>query len=254
MSHPGSAAVPAARKAIHTAGETPALPGGLPGNAAVPAARNDIHAAGGTPALPGWRNRDYLPHFDGGAIPQFITYHLADSLPRQTLERMERELAELPNEERKALKRERLNGYLDAGIGCCVLRDPVCARIVQGAFLHGDGERYRLLGWCVMPNHVHVLIEPRDGRTLDRIEHSWKSFTAHAILKTAAGTAALPGCGHVWHREYWDRYIRDERHYAESIRYMELNPVRASLCREASAWPWSHVGRDFRATSEPVVP
>lgn len=229
------------------AGRTP-LPGSHPGNAAVPAARKDL------PALPGWRHRDYLPHFDGGATQQFITYHLADSLPRRTLERLEVELADLPDDERAALKRERLHGYLDAGIGCCVLRGPECARIVQGAFLHGDGERYRLLGWCVMPNHVHVLVEPKDGWTLDRIVHSWKSFTAHAILKTAAGTAAFPGGGHVWHREYWDRYIRDERHYATAVAYMAQNPVKAGLVDEPTAWPWSHAWPGHRTTSEAAVP
>ena len=132
MTLPGSAAVPAARKVTHPAGESPSFPGGtLPGNAAVPAARNDTHPAGETPALPGgtlpgsaavpaaagvdcssrrdagaprmWRSRDYLPHFDGVQIPQFITYHLADSLPRQALERMEAELREMPDDERKAL-------------------------------------------------------------------------------------------------------------------------------------------------------
>lgn len=172
-------------------------------------------------------------------MTQFITYHLADSLPKQALERMAAELADLPDDESKVLKRERLNGYLDAGIGSCLLRDPECAAIVQNAFLHGDGKRYRLLAWCVMPNHVHVLIEPHEGWTLDRIVHSWKSFTAHAILRTTAGMAALPGGGHVWHREYWDRYIRDERHYAATMAYMEQNPVKAGLVDTPTAWPWA---------------
>ena len=104
-----------------------------------------------------------------------------------------------------------------------------------------------------MPNHVHVLIEPKAGWMLDRIVHSWKSFTAHAILKTAAGRAALPRGGHVWHREYWDRYIRDGRHYADTVAYIELNPVRAGLCRTASAWPWSHAALNDRVAAEEFV-
>jgi hypothetical protein len=61
---PGNAAVPAAAKDIHTAGETPAFPGSHPGNAAVPAARNDIHTAGETPAL---RAPISARHLQGGS-------------------------------------------------------------------------------------------------------------------------------------------------------------------------------------------
>ena len=216
-----------------------------PGLAGVsPALLHSSHPDGETPASPGkkhWRSRDYMPHFEGDRVQQFITYHLADSLPVAALSRMAAELEELPDDERKIVKRERLQGFLDAGIGSCALSDARCARIVQNAFLHGDGQRYQLIAWVVMPNHVHALIEPCDGWTLDRIVHSWKSFTAHEIAKLAGGTPASPG-GHLWHREYWDRYIRDERHYRDTVAYIENNPIRAGLCQNFADWPWGHGG------------
>lgn len=173
-------------------------------------------------------------------MTQFITYHLADSLPRAALQRMEAECAQMPDKERQDAMRERLDEYLDAGTGGCILRDGECAGIVQQAFLHGEGKRYQLLGWTIMPNHVHVLIRPSEGWDLARIVHSWKSFTAHAILKTSAGAAGFPHGGPVWHREYWDRFIRDEGHFQDTMAYIAMNPVRAGICAEPTRWPnWS---------------
>ena len=195
------------------------------------------------PRTSGWRSREYLPHWDGGTVAQFITYRLADALPLAVVGELEEELVGVTEAERAMRLRDGFERHLDAGLGVAVLRDSECASLVQEAFLHGDGERYRLLGWTVMPNHVHVVIEPLPTWSLARIVHSWKSFTAHAILKTAAGAAAFPAGGRVWHREYWDRYIRDERHLADTLGYLALNPVRVGLCREAADWQWSQVWR-----------
>jgi hypothetical protein len=45
----------------------------------------------------------------------------------------------------------------------------------------------------------------------------------------------------VWHREYWDRFIRDERRLQQAIEYIHQNPVKAGLVDTAEAWPWSSV-------------
>ncbi|WDE95522.1 hypothetical protein PQO03_07295 [Lentisphaera profundi] len=73
--------------------------------------------------------------------------------------------------------------------------------------------------------------------------HSWKSYTAHEIRKLlsenkAGETPALPG-GKLWQEEYWDRFIRDERHFINTIEYIHQNPVKARLCNELTTWPWS---------------
>jgi REP element-mobilizing transposase RayT len=241
------------------------------------------------------------------------------------------------------------------------IRDPGTA---ENAFLHFDGLRYRLLAWCVMPNHFHVLFQPLSDWSMAKIVASWKKFTATEIQKwpranaeirdpgtaalpscsasesavranteirdpgtaalpscsasesavranteirdpgtaalpscsasesavranteirdpgTAAlpscsasesavranteirdpGTAALPSCSAsesavranteirdpgtaakspLWHPEYWDRYIRNEKHFDDVVDYIHMNPVKAGFCRKPADWKWS---------------
>lgn len=121
----------------------------LTGSAAVPAAVSAFDAM----IHKEWYSRGYLPHFDHPGLIQMITYRLADALPAAVLLRLKAEAKD------DSEKRRRLEAYLDAGHGSCSLRDPKIARIVEDAFLHFDGQWYKLLEWVVMPNHVHVLVE-----------------------------------------------------------------------------------------------
>jgi putative transposase len=108
---------------------------------------------------------------------------------------------------------------------------------VEGAMLHFDGDRYRLLAWCVMPNHVHVVVEPTDESGLGTVVLAWKSFTAHRANRI------LGRRGPFWHKDYFDRFIRDEGHLARTIDYIENNPVKAGLASTPSSWPWSSARR-----------
>jgi putative transposase len=175
----------------------------------------------------GWHERGYLPHFDAGAIVQMITFRLADSLPRQLYERAA--VAAATKQDRYL----RLEKIIDEGRGACMLCKPQNASIVQDAMTHFDGERYRLVAWVVMPNHVHALIEQVDGYQLGDIVKSWKSFSAHAINRREGKS------GPIWAADYFDRYIRNEEHYANARFYIESNPVKAKLAASASAWPFS---------------
>jgi len=235
-----------------------------------------------------WRSRGYLPHFDGSEATQHVTFHMADSLPHETLERMEEELRLLPSDQRNIERHIRVEDWIDAGHGSCVLREPVVAALVQATFLHFDGVRYRVLAWVVMPNHVHVLFQPIHGWTVAKIVASWKKFTARRICdfrrakqanngnadrnadlpigksnesdKSANAAIAdlqigknhqanreigVPGPGKtraaapVWHREYWDRFIRNERHFQQVVEYIHQNPVKAGLVERPEQWPWS---------------
>jgi putative transposase len=122
---------------------------------------------------------------------------------------------------------------LDAGLGACWLRKPEIASLVEEALLHSDGERYRLLAWCLMPNHVHVVVEMRASVSLSAIVKSWKSFTARR------SNAELGRSGTFWHADYFDRYMRNEDHLFRTIEYVEQNPVKAGLVQQASDWAWS---------------
>jgi len=176
----------------------------------------------------GWYSRGYIPHFDQPGLIQAITFRLSDSLPLERRAEWEAWL----DVDADAKRRTRLQLYLDRGLGACWLRDPRIARIVEGALLFADGDRYRLLAWVVMPNHVHALIETLPGGALDKIVHSWKSYTANIA------NHLLHREGAFWFREYYDRFIRDDTHFERAVSYIHANPVKAGLVERAEDWPF----------------
>jgi putative DNA methylase len=173
----------------------------------------------------------YLPHFEGGERSQSITLRLFDSLPQEVLQKWEIELKEDKYFDR--LLKERIEAYLDQGYGECYLRIPEIAEKMQNALLYNDGKKYRLLRWVIMPNHLHCLFVPINDEELSSIMHSFKSYTANEANKL------LSRSGTFWQREYHDRFIRDEDHYFNAIHYIDMNPVKAGLCRRPEDWPWS---------------
>lgn len=185
----------------------------------------------------GWHSRGYLPHFDGGEMTQAITFRLADSLPQTLLNQWRTELQRnaltATEEQIKAELRKRIEGWLDQGHGQCFLRYPQVAEVVQNALFYFDQERYRLVAWVIMPNHVHLILTPCPGQSMSRIMHSLKSFTA------SEANRLLQRTGNFWQRDYYDRYIRDDKHFAAALAYVENNPVKAGLCQQAADWPFS---------------
>jgi REP element-mobilizing transposase RayT len=134
-------------------------------------------------------------------------------------------------------RRKAADMTLDSGLGACALRDVRIASVVETALLHFDDRRYRLLAWCIMPNHVHAVIEQLEGHSLTTVVQSWKSFTAKQA------NAILRQTGRFWAPDYFDRYVRDETHLAAAIRYAEENPVKAGLAMAAHEWRWSSAHR-----------
>lgn len=166
-----------------------------------------------------WRSRGYLPHFDVAGAQQHVIFNLADALHGVTLAGG------------AEARRTAFDAGLDCGLGECLLQQPECAGIVQEELLRLDGKRYRLLAWWVMPNHVHVVIEP--VADLAGTVRRWKSWTAREI------NLVLGRQGPVWQREYFDRFARSPRHLAAMIGYVEANPVAAGLTNSPAGWAWS---------------
>jgi len=138
----------------------------------------------------------------------------------------------------------RIEEYLDKGSGKAWLRDRRVALIVQDALLHFDGERYRLYAWVIMPNHVHVLVRPLNGHDLAEVVQSWKSFTAHRSNRL------LGLNGHFWQKEYFDRYVRNERYFAAAVSYIERNPVKAGLCPSRETWEFGSAAARMKESRE----
>jgi REP element-mobilizing transposase RayT len=181
----------------------------------------------------GWYRRGYLPHYDGGEVTQSVKFSLADSFPVALVQQWREELEYLGKVEAEIERYRRIEAYLDSDQGKAWLADPHLADMVQNALLYFADVRYFLHAWVVMPTHVHALCTPMEGRPLDGILHSWKSYTSNKANKY------LRRSGHFWLHESFDRYIRSEEHFANEISYIENNPVKAGLCKRPEDWPWS---------------
>jgi len=187
--------------------------------------------------VPDWHSRGYMPHCDETGLIQNITFRLADSVPVKIIDEWRNELKITSGiatyDPRNIEFRRRIDKYEDSGYGDCWLRQPQIADLVQNALLFFDSERYRLLEWCVMPNHVHALVMPVNGHLLANIVHSWKSYTGHAVKKILNLTKPF------WMTEYHDRFIRNDRHLETVQNYIRQNPVAAGLVRNVEDWQWS---------------
>ena len=176
----------------------------------------------------GWHSRGYLPHCDAPGRVQMINYRLHDAMPADKRHEWAG-LLEIKDEREQRIK---LEEYLDAGRGECLLRRAEIAAVVEENFLRFDGDRYRLLAWVVMPNHVHVLVEILQ-MPMSLVVKNWKSYTAKEI------NSRLRRTGDFWQEDYFDRYMRDEAHLEKTVRYIENNPVKAGLVKFAQEWPFS---------------
>ena len=203
---------------------------------AIAQVRQDILGARVSCPHKSWHSRGYLPHLDQPDLIQFVTFRLLDSIPAKVVTTWKEELAltggEPADDSRCVELRERIERYSDEGHGECWLFDERIAQQVENTLRHFDGTRYRLLEWVIMPNHVHVLIETLSGFPLDGVLQSWKSFTAKRANKMLGRT------GPFWMRDYFDRYIRDEKHLAAVREYIQQNPVKARLVQSAGDWRW----------------
>jgi leucyl-tRNA synthetase/REP element-mobilizing transposase RayT len=200
--------------------------------------------------------RHKLPHWQQGETACFVTWRLDDSLPKEKIElwAAEREawlnINPLPwseETEKDYHQRfsDRLDEWLDAGSGSCGLKNSGIRDVIAQALKHFNGERYRLHAFVVMPNHVHVLFSPIDGHEVADILHSWKSFSSKEVGKITGKE------GRLWQPEYFDRLIRNDRHFVKVLGYIADNPVRAGLTEgEFSLWS----GVPYDAGGTPALP
>jgi REP element-mobilizing transposase RayT len=225
--------------------------------------------------------RNYLPHIENKKY-QMITFRLFDSVPKSVIEQWKATLntgsqigsqtsslrqqptAKYPTplsssssqtsslcekdrqhdsakESRRLLKL--LDKYEDAGYGQCYLRDDRAAEIVRDALFYYDHVKYEVISWCIMPNHVHVLISLLKVVSLSEILHSWRSFSSNEINKL------FNRKGQLWMPEYFDRYIRDERHFDNVVNYIHNNPVKAGLVDDPTHYRWSSAFVGLQASS-----
>jgi len=204
------------------------------------------------------RNRGRLPHWEKEEGLYFLTFHLADSLPHSVLAKIaerhhilatgKQNNANLLPEQKALLAGDshtRIEEYFDCGVGSCSFNDHRIAGAMAAALRFREGMHYRLLAWCIMPNHVHVVVRLFPGQELAKVVKAWKNFSAKAANQ------ALGRKGRFWQREYYDRLIRNGDEFDRAIRYVVENPAKAGL--KNWTWVWSETHEE-RAQAQPQHP
>ena len=188
------------------------------------------------------RKGTHLPHWTKSGSIYAVNFRLADSLPQTVLStwRAERDgLIQAATSQNRPLTAhevsrldklfsERVEKFLDAGHGACWLNKPQVASTIQDALKYFDGQRYELLAWSIMPNHVHVVFRPLEDFALEKIMHSWKSFSAKKANEI------LGRGGEFWQAESYDHLVRNPKELIRCCEYAWENPNAAGLV----VWPW----------------
>ena len=192
--------------------------------------------------------RTTLPHWKQEGATYFVTFRLADSIPRHVMMEWEHDrrvwlkargieldragewrvaFEKLPETDQGSFEREnarKLFRCLDECHGNCALRQPRMAGIVRDALFFFEESRYELGGFVVMPNHVHLLVAPRMGWEMEKIMQSVKRYSARRI-NAALGCREMP----LWQKGFYDHIVRDEGELLRCREYIRMNPEKARL-------------------------
>lgn len=199
--------------------------------------------------------RRNLPHVHPDGYPLFITFRLAESLPIEILinlnKERESELNSASNTSELNDIEKRHFGRCDDWLDRCTsgprwLEDGKIAGIVAEKISDLGNSRYKLFAYCIMSNHVHLLIE---HQRVKRAEHGGKSakYPVTETLRLLKGSTArycnmqLKRTGSFWHHESYDHFVRNEGELEWTIRYILQNPVKAGLVNEWTSWRFTYV-------------
>ncbi len=104
--------------------------------------------------------------------------------------------------------------------------------LIAAELHHRHEQRYELYAYVVMNDHVHVLLRSLDEEPLEKIIHSWKSFTAHAMQRRHGRR------GRIWQDEYFDRIVCDEKELRQKFDYILGNPWARWPGLTEYRWVW----------------
>jgi REP element-mobilizing transposase RayT len=205
--------------------------------------------------------RRNLPHYHLEGFPLFITFRLAGSLPVDVLAELktqrEAELRNLKNnalDERHRIEKKHFSYYDDwldqCKFGPQWLHVDSVAQIIAGEIGNLGGNRYHLMAYCIMPNHVHLLIEPLLREQSNHQGRTAKYPVADTLRLLKGRTARrcnleLRRNGSFWQHESYDHVVRDRQELEQIILYILNNPVKAGLVKEWKAWPFTYTSSEF---------
>lgn len=207
--------------------------------------------ANNSPTLVRTYYRRHLPHYQVGGAVYHVVFRLAGSLPDSAIVRLQAErkreeerIAGLGDaRQRSDAQRDHQERYFDrfedilhgSSTGPRWLEDPRIADLVAEAIRFKDGSTHTVVAYCVMPNHVHLLLSVAGNQLpLHRILQSLKRYTSrHANL-------LLGRTGAFWQHESYDHVVRSDEELVQTVAYILGNPVKAGLVSTAAEWRWSY--------------
>jgi len=211
-----------------------------------------------------------LPHIAPIGATFFITFRLADSLPYHVVKQLKAEreaiMQKLRKEKPKGYQLEiikeqkRFFKYYDRELdhnprGVCQLKQAAIATVVKDKLHKLDGDKYVLLSYCIMPNHVHLLLDmsiqlqdtegnfrketPEEYVQLSQIMQSIKGGTAYEANKL------LGRKGTFWQKDSYDHYIRNQKELSNVVNYIAMNPVKAKLVERFQDFSHTYIHSGF---------
>ncbi len=182
--------------------------------------------------------RRHLPHWIPEGTDIFVSWRLAGSFPPDaetpSAEQSRRTPSLRPGYTARPRRGERLE---PVRYGPVWLQDARIACVVANTLLYGEAVRrfYQLHAWVIMPNHVHVIFQPRIAMpTIMR----WLKGRTGRVANRLLGRAGKP----FWQEESFDHWVRSAQELQELIEYVENNPVKAGLVKAKEQWRWSSAG------------
>lgn len=174
-----------------------------------------------------------IDHWELSNCVYHVCFRLADSVPQDVLNswRNEREallsrrngegLPISPDEFEHAMwvLSDRAAEFLDSGYGECLLAKRGVGDLVRATILHDQDCKYVVHAIGIMPNHVHVLVQPLADSPLKKIVDQWKRIMAHRINKLLGRT------GQVWREDHYNRIVRDREEYRNQLNYVRGNDM-----------------------------
>jgi len=107
----------------------------------------------------------------------------------------------------------------------------LAAQAVESLTYYRRQGKWLLFAYCLMPDHLHLLVTPEGGVNLSIVLGQYESF----VTRSAWGYGIV---GALWQRSFHDHILRKQEAAAEVVAYILNNPVRGGLVEQWEDWPW----------------
>ena len=188
-------------------------------------------------------HRRNLPHLYFSDGIYFVTYRLVDTLPSDKVAEVKEVIDDRIIEDREKFKRllKKYDKILDRGLsGKKHLANSEIAEICKNSLHYPDGKEYKLICYCIMPNHIHLVFKLlKANRGISKILQSIKRTSARK------SNLVLNRNGKFWQDESYDRLVRDDKELYFIIKYVLMNPVNAGLVENWNEWNYTYCRPEY---------